>query len=185
AAEASRRFAALASDPKSLDGPLKTTWLGIVAGNATAAEWDRLAELARTAPSAGERQAYFTLLGRAKDPARTQKALDFALAGGAGTRGAAIIAAVSAPNPDLAFDFALANRARVEGLVDSSGRVGYLAGLAAASHEPAMIGKLEGLRATVPADEQREVDRRIVGVRHCHALDPRLAHEGDVWPAAR
>ena len=185
AAEASRRFAALASDPKSLDGPLKTTWLGIVAGNATAAEWDRLAELARTAPSAVERQAYFTLLGRAKDPALAQKALDFALTGEAGTSSAAIIAAVSAPNPDLAFDFALANRARVEGLVDSSGRVGYLAGLAAASHEPAMIGKLEAFRATVPADEQREVDRRIGGIRERLATDPRLAGEVADWLAAR
>jgi aminopeptidase N len=68
AAEARRRFAALATDSKSLDGPLKTTWLGIIARNATATEWDRLAELAGTAPNAVERQAYLTLLGAAKDP---------------------------------------------------------------------------------------------------------------------
>jgi aminopeptidase N len=185
AAEARRRFAALAADSKSLDGPLKTTWLGIVARNATAAEWDRLAELAATAPSAVERQAYYALLGAAKDPALAQKALDFALTGKAGTTSAAIIAAVSAPNPDLAFDFALANREKVDPLVDASGRAGYIAGLAAASREQAMIGKLEAFRGTVPADEQREVDRRIAGIRERLSTEPRLADEIGEWLAAR
>jgi aminopeptidase N len=185
AAEARRRLAALAADPKALDGPLKTIWLGIVARNATAAEWDRLAELATSAPSAVERQAYFTLLGAAKDPALAHKALEFALTGEAGTTSAAIIAAVAASNADLAFDFAIANRTKVEPLVDSSGRAGYLAGLAATSRDPAMIGKLEAFRATVPEDEWREVDRRIAGIRERLATEPRLAGEIGGWLAAR
>jgi aminopeptidase N len=184
ATEARRRFAALSSDPKSLDGPLKTTWLGIVARNASAAEWDRLAELAASAPSAVERQAYFTLLGAAKDPALAQKALDFALTGEAGTTSAAIIAAVGASNPDLAFDFAIARRAEVEPLVDASGRAGYIAGLAATSRDPAMIGKLESFRATVPEDEWRGIDRRIGGIRERLATEPRMAGEVAEWLAA-
>jgi aminopeptidase N len=184
-AEASRRFAALAADPKSLDGPLKTTWLGIVARNATAEEWDRLAALAANAPSAVERQAYFVLLGAAKDPVLAQKALDFALTGEAGTTSAAIIAAVAGSNADLAFDFAVANRAKVETLVDASGRVGYIAGLAATSRDEAMIGKLEALRTTVPADEWREIDRRIAGIRERLATEPRVAGEVGGWLAAR
>ncbi len=183
AAEASRRFAALASDPKSLDGPLKTIWLGIVARNATPAEWDRLATLAANAPSAVERQAYLTLLGAAKDPVLAQKALDFALTGEAGTTSAAIIAAVAASNADLAFDFAIANRAKIETLVDSSGRAGYIAGLAASSRDQAMIGKLEAFRATVPADEWREIDRRIAGIRERLTTEPRLAGEVGEWLA--
>ncbi len=185
AAEARRRFAALDSDPKVLDGPLKTTWLGIVARNATAAEWDRLAALAARAPTAVERQAYYTLLGAAKDPALAQKALDFALTGEAGTTSAAIIEAVSASNADLAFDFALANRAKVEALVDSSGRAGYIAGLAATSRDPAMIGKLEAFRATVAEDEWRGIDRRIAGIRERLASEPRVAGEVGTWVAAR
>ncbi len=185
AAEARRRFAGLAADPKSLDGPLKTTWLGIVARNATAAEWDRLAELAGSAPSAVERQAYYTLLGAAKDPALAQKALDFALTGKAGTTSAAIVEAVSGPNPDLAFDFAIANRAKLEPLVDASGRAGYIAGLAASSRDPAMVGKLEQFRGTVPSDEQREVNRRIAGIRERLTSEPRLAGEIGEWLAKR
>jgi aminopeptidase N len=185
AAEARRRFAALAEDPKSLDGPLKTTWLGIVAHNATATEWDRLAELAGSAPSAVERQAYYALLGAAKDRALANKALTFALTGKAGTSSAAIVAAAAREHPDLAFDFALGNRAGVEALVDASGRTGYIAGLAAASRDPAMIGKLERFRETAPADEWRGIDRRIAGIRERLETEPRLAGEIGEWLAAR
>jgi hypothetical protein len=185
ATEARRRFAALARDPNSLDGPLKTTWLGIIARNASAAEWDSLARLAATAPSAVEQQSYFALLGAPRDPALAQRALAFALTGEAGTSSAAIVTAVARENPDIAFDFALAHRAQVEALVDASGRTGFIAGLAAASRDPAMIGKLERFRDSVPADERRSVDRRIAGIRDRLATEPRLAREIGEWLAAR
>jgi len=185
AAEARRRFEALASDPKALDGPLKTTWLAIIARNATPAEWDRLAAMAKAAPSAVERQAYYGLLGAAKDKALAQRALDFALTGEAGTSSANIVAAVAGQHADLAFDFALANRAKVETLVDASGLTGWVAGLAAASRDPAMIGKLETFRDASPADERRGIERRIAQVRERLAIEPRLAQEVAAWMAAQ
>ena len=185
ASEARRRFAALESEPKALDGPLKTTWLAIIARNATPAEWDRLAEMARTAPTATERQSYYTLLGGAKDPVLARKALDFAVTGEAGTSSASIIAAVAGEHPDLAFDFALANRAGIDALVDASGRAGYIAGLAAASRDPAMIGKLERFRDDSPADERRGIERRIAQIRQRLESEPRLAREIGEWLAGR
>jgi aminopeptidase N len=185
AAEARRRFAALASDPKALDGPLKTTWLTIVARNATPAEWDRLSQMARTAPSATEQLSYYPLLGSAKDAALAQKALDFALTGEAGTASAQIISAVAGEHPDLAFDFALANRAKVDPLVDASGRTGYIAGLAAGSRDPAMIGRLERFRDASPPDERRGIERRIAQIRDRLGAEPRLAGEIGAWLAAR
>jgi aminopeptidase N len=181
AAEARHRFAALERDPKSLDGPLKTIWLAIIARNATPAEWDRLAEMARTAPTATEKLTYYPLLGSAKDSALAQRALDFALTGEAGTASAQIISAVAAEHSDLAFDFALANRATVESLVDGSGLTGYIAGLAAASRDPAMIGKLERFRDASPADERRGIDRRIAQIRQRLDSEPRLAREIGAW----
>jgi aminopeptidase N len=185
AAEARRRFAALASDSKALDGPLKTTWLAIVARNATAAEWDRLAAMAKAAATATERQSYYALLGAVKDPALAQRALDFALTGEAGTTSATIIAAVSGEHPDLAFDFALANRSKVDALVDASGRTGYIAGLAAASRDPAMIEKLERFRDASPADERRGIERRIAQIRERLQTEPRLAGEIGAWLAEK
>jgi len=185
AAEARRRFDALAGDPTALDGPLKTTWLGIIARNATAEEWDRLAAMARNAPTATEQQTYYALLGAVRDPALAQRALDFALTGEAGTTSANIIAAVAGEHADLAFDFALANRAKVEALVDSSGATGYVAGLSAASRDPAMIGKLERFRDASPPDERRGIERRIAQIRDRLATEPRLAREIGDWLAAR
>jgi aminopeptidase N len=184
-AEARRRFAALKTDPKSLDGPLKTTWLAIVARNATAAEWDAIMDLTVNAPSQVERQAYYRLLGAATDRELAQRALDFAVTGRAGTTSATIISAVARENPDLAFDFAMANRAKVDALLDTGGREGYIAGLAAASRDPAMIGKLELLAASAAPDERRPVERRIVSLRQRLESEPRLAGEIGEWLARR
>jgi len=183
AAEARRRFAALERDPKALDGPLKTIWLAIIARNAAPAEWDRLAAMARSAPTATEKLTYYRLLGAVKDDALAQRALEFAVTGEAGTASAQIITAVAAEHPDLAFDFALANRAKVDPLVDDSGRTGYIAGLAALSRDPAMIGKLEAFRDASPADERRDIERRIAQIREGLESEPRLAGEIGEWLA--
>jgi len=185
AGEARRRFAALAADPRALDGPLKTTWLAVAARNATAAEWERLLELARTSSSTVERQAYFQLLGAAQDPALARRALDFALTGEAGTTSANVMTAVAAEHADLAYDYAMANRARVEGLIDTFGQASFIAGLGATSRDPAMIGKLEQLRDSVPADQRRAVERRIAALRQRLESDPRLSRELAAWLAAR
>ena len=141
--------------------------------------------MAKAAPTATEQQSYYALLGAVADDALAQKALDFALTGEAGTTSANIIAAVAGEHPDLAFDFALANRAEVEALVDASGLTGYVAGLGAGSRDPAMIGKLERFRDASPADERRGIERRIAQVRDRLATEPRLAREIGEWLAAR
>jgi len=174
AAEARGRFAALASDPRAMDGPLKTTWLGIVARNATPAEWERLLELARASASQVERQAYFTLLGSTTDPALAKRAFDFALTGEAGTVSPRIMTAVAAGNADFAFDYAMANRAKVEAQIDTFGQASFIAGLAVASRDPAIIGKLEALRESVPQDQRRAIERRIAALKQRFESEPRM-----------
>jgi aminopeptidase N len=181
--EARRRFTLLESDPKALDGPLKTTWLTIAARNATPAEWDRLLHLATGAPSQVERQAYYRLLGATADKVLVQRALDFALTGQAGTASAAIIKAVSGENPDLAYDFSLANRAGVEALLDSGGREGFIAELAATSRDPAMIAKLEQFAATLAPDRRRPVEQTLAALRQRLESQPRMAQEIQQWLA--
>ena len=141
--------------------------------------------MARAAPTATERAAYFELLGGAKDNALAQKALDFALTGESGTSSAQIMGGVAAEHADLAFDFALANRAGVEALVESFSRYSFVAGLASASRDPAMIGKLERFRDASPEDERREVERRIAQVRNRLATEPRLSREVGEWLVQR
>ncbi len=165
AAEARRRFAMLADDPRALDGPLKTTWLGIASANANAEDWELLSRLAAASTSTAERQTYFTALGDARDPALAQRALDFALTGQAGTTAAAIVDQVSYRHPELAFAFAGANFDAVRALVDPASWAGFYAGLAYTSNDAALLAQLDAIRAALPADEARPFTRVIDTIR--------------------
>ena len=89
-----------------------------------------------------------------------------------------MVDAVSDENADLAYDFALANRAAVENLLDSSGgKAEFIASLGAHSHDPAMVGKLEALLKTVPDEEKRPIEAKIAALRQKLASDPRMASQ--------
>jgi aminopeptidase N len=164
-AEARRRFSSLASNPKAMDGPLKTTWLGIVARNATKADWDAIQKMASASNSAVERQFLYTLLGRASDPALAKAARDLALTDTPGkTTSAAMIVASAGLFPEETYDFAIANRARIEELVDAQSRVTFIASLANGANDPGMITKLQAFKASVPVEAARPVDQVIGGL---------------------
>jgi aminopeptidase N len=185
-AEARRRFALLASNPRALDGPLKTAWLRIVAANATRAEWNALAELARSSPALVERSTYYGLLGRANDPALAQATLDLALTDGPPqTVRAAMVRAVAETNGDLAFAFALAHRQQIEGLVDDSSQASYFAGLAAAARQPATLAALEAYGAGLKSDERKPVNRVLGQIRQRLADNAAQVAGTKAWLAGR
>jgi aminopeptidase N len=164
-AEANRRLAA--GDPLAKEGPLRTTILAVSARNVDAAAWDRLRAEARAERSPLVRAQLYRLLGTAADPALARRALELALTDEPGaTTSAGLISAVAERHPDLAFDFALRNREKVEGLVDISSRSRYLAGLGGGSSDPAMVGKLEDYakRHLTPQSRGR-VDVAIASIR--------------------
>jgi aminopeptidase N len=184
-AQARGRFEKLRNDPKALDGPLKTTWLDIVATNATSADWQLLMDLAARTKSPAEQATYYELLGSARDKALAREALDFALTGKAGTTSSAIITTVAEQNPELAYDFTVANREKAESLVDDSGRSTFYRRLVGASVDPTMIGKLETLRATLPEDQQKPIDQAIAALKERLESYPRLRTALHDWLAAR
>ncbi|MBC7158440.1 MAG: M1 family metallopeptidase [Porphyrobacter sp.] len=184
-AQARTRFARLREDPKALDGPLKATWLQVAGRNATPSEWTMLAEIAAKSSSTAERQVLYQRLGGVADEALARRALALALTGEAGTSSSRIISAVAAEHPELAFDFAIANRARVEQLVDNSARARFFANLARQSDDEAILARLEQLRAETPEDERRAVDQVIASLRQRFASEPQLRTEIGAWLAAR
>jgi aminopeptidase N len=142
AAEANRRYNN--GDPSATSGPLRTTILGVVARNIDAAGWERLHAQALEEKSPLVRAELYKFLGAARDKTLAQRALDLALTAEPGhTTSSQIVGSVAAVYPDLAVDFALQNREKVEALVDVSSRSRYLPRLAARSADPAMIAKLE------------------------------------------
>jgi hypothetical protein len=90
------------------------------------------------------RDALYALLGAVRDPTLAQRALDLAITDEPGpTNGSHIVGAVAVLHPDLAFDFAVQHREKIEGLVDVSSRSRFLPALPRSSADPATIGKLE------------------------------------------
>jgi len=162
--EANRRFAA--NDPLVASGPLRQTLLGVVAYNADAATWERLRALARDERNPLARVQIYRLLGAVRDPALAQRALDLALTEEPGaTNSSQIISAVANNHPDLAFDFAVRNRARIEPLIDASSWSRFIPGLATESSDQAMVGKLRDYAERyMTAASRASADRAISSV---------------------
>ncbi len=143
-AEARRRFAASRTDPSAMPPELRRTVLGIVARNADAATWDKLHVMAKQEKSSMIRDQYYGLLAAAKDKALAQRALDMALTDEPGaTNGAGMIGSVSREHADMAFDFAVAHRAQVDKLVDSTSRASYYPGLGYGANDLKMVDKIK------------------------------------------
>ena len=166
-AEANRRFAALSSDPQALDGPLRETWLAIIAKNADQATWDRLRSMAKGAKTDLEKSSTYALLGRARDEKLSAQALNLALTDEPGkTTSAAIISAVGYEHPMQAVDFVLAHRQQYEALIDVSARSQALGRLGGGSADPAMVTKLDAYATQYLTPESRKViDRSIAAIK--------------------
>jgi aminopeptidase N len=164
-AEANRLYAA--GDPLAAAGPLRSTLLAVVARNVDSAGWERLHAQARAEKNPLVKAQLYRLLGAAHDPALAQRALDLALTDEPGaTTSSAMIAAVAAAHPDLAFDFAIRNRERVEPLVDSSSRSRFLPSLAGGSSDPAMVAKVQDYATRyMTAQSRRPADQAIASIQ--------------------
>jgi aminopeptidase N len=163
--EANRRLAA--GDPLATGGPLRSTILAVAARNVDSAGWERLRAQARAERSPLVRAQLYKLLGTAADPVLAQRALDLALTDEPGaTTSAGILSEVAKGHPDLAFDFAIRNREKVEGLVDISSRSRFIAGLGGGSADPSMVAKLEDFATRYMTPQSRgRVDVAIASIR--------------------
>ena len=185
-AEADRLFAALESDPVALDGPLRTTWLGIIASNADAQTWNKLHAMAKNADNQVVRTSLYSLLGAANDEMLAQQALDLALTDEPGpTVSAGIISSVAREHPDLAVDYVLAHLDQVSPFVDVASRSRFIARLAAASRDEAMIGKLNSYAAgNLDAEARKPVDQTIASIQNRVKSTPRIKAGISQWFAA-
>jgi hypothetical protein len=185
-AEARRRFARLANDPTALDGPLKTTWLNIVSSNASTADWDLIRRLAARSGSSVERTLLLARLGNVEDETLARRALALALSGEVEpTDGAQIVASVAGNHPEMAYGWMLENQAAVDAMLDDSSRWDFIRTIVGGSTDPAMVAKLEALRAARPEEGRAAVDKALVSLRQRLATYPRTREQLAAWLAAR
>jgi aminopeptidase N len=184
-AEARRRFDRWLADPDSLKGAVRRTVLGVVAASADAATWDQLHEKAKESKDITDRSRLYGELGSSHDPALADKALALALSGEPSpTEVPAIVSAVAGVYPDKAFDFAMANRAKLETFLEPTSRTTYFVRLAFGSRDPAMLEKLDRFAATVPPSNRGEVEKARAAIRYRLAVIRERLPEMDRWLAA-
>ena len=152
---------------RGIAGPLRETILGAVAYNADAATWERLRVMARDERNPLVKGQLYGLLGFVRDEALARRALDLALTDEPGaTNASQLVSSVAEAHPDLAFDFALAHRERIDAMVDASSRSRYFASLGTGSADAAMIDKLSRYADQHMTPQSRApVDRAIAAIR--------------------
>jgi aminopeptidase N len=162
-AEAKRLFDALDKDPAALDGPLRSTWLGIIAYNADKPTWDKIRKLGQTADNQVVKSTMYRLLASTRDKNLAKDALSLAMTAEPGkTTSASMISAVSGEHPEMTVDFALENLDAVLGLVDVASRSEYIAELASGSDDTTMPTKLDAYAKKYLTPESRKtIDQSI------------------------
>jgi aminopeptidase N len=165
-AEAKRRYATDKTDPTAVPGPLRKPILAVVGRNADAAAWDALRAQAQAEKTPLIRDQLYTQLASAADPALAAKALALALTDEPSeTLSANMISTVAKLHPDMAFDFAVAHKDAVNGKVDAASRTKFIPGLAKASADPAMVGKVTAYAAAnLPAGSRGEAGKSVASI---------------------
>ena len=154
--EAQRRYLALQRDPASVPAALRQPVLAVVARSNNVPGWAALRAAARSEKSPMAKDQLYLLLASADDKGLSERALELALTDEPGaTNSAAMVARVAQHAPELAFDFAVANMAKMNARVDESSRSRYFPGLATHSSDPAMIAKLQRYAAANLAEGSR------------------------------
>ncbi len=184
-ARARTYVAALAKDPTAIPPAIRTPILSTYAVNATPAEWDALLALTKAEKSPVAKNRFVSLLGAARDDATAGRALALLKTDTITTpQKAALLRAVAARHPDMAFDWAVANRALVDGFVEESSRAGYVVGLGGGSNDPAMPGKITAYAAAnLPAASQGGAKRAVAGIAVRKATAERLRPAVTAWAA--
>lgn len=183
--EAQRRYAAKDSDPKALPAGLRKVVLGVVASHADAATWDKLHAQAKAETTPLIKDRLYGLLAASDDAALARRALDLALTEEPGaTNSAGMIASAAYRHPDLAFDFAMAHRAQVDQLVDTTSASRYYPALGGSSNDPAMIGKINAYAdAHVAAGSRRAAETVVANIKYRQMIRSKQLPAIDAWLA--
>ena len=177
-AEARRRYELNQMSPE-----LRTVILGVVAGHADGATWDKMHAAAKAEKTPLVKDRLYGMLAASEDKALAQRALDLAITGEAGaTNSAQLISAVARHHPELAFDFAVAHKDQVDKLVDSTSAARYYPMLAGRSSDVATIDKVKAFADKyIAATSRRDAETAIAGIRYRAMVREQRLPAVDAW----
>ena len=184
-AEARRRFDLYLADPSSLQGAGRRTVLSIVASTADSKIWEAIHQQAKASKDITDRARLYSYLGASSDPVLAERTLKLALSGEPSpTEAPGIINAVAGSFPEMAYDFAIANRAKVEALLEPTRRASYFPQLATISRDPATLTKLTRYAPTIPASSRGDVEKAAASIRFRLGLIKDRVPEMERWLTA-
>jgi aminopeptidase N len=183
--EARRRYAlgAAGADGKGMPAPLRKAITAVVAQHADGATWDALQGAARAEKSPMIKDRMYALLAASDDATLARRALELAMTDEPGvTNSAAMLAEVADNHPDMAFDFALANLAKVNERIDATSRSRYFPRLASTSSAQATIEKLQAYAsANLAAGSRRDAETAVAGIGYRIKVRSERLPEIDQW----
>lgn len=185
AARARGYVAALAKDPAAIPAAIRQPILSTYATRATPAEWDKLLDLAKAERNPVVKNRYVSLLGYAEDESAARRALGLLKTDTfTPPQRAALLRSIAGAHPDLAFDWAVANKALVDSFLEESNRATFIVGLGAGSNDPAMPGKIQAFAdANLPEGSRGGAKRSISQIAVRKAVADRLNPAVQTWLA--
>jgi aminopeptidase N/DNA-binding beta-propeller fold protein YncE len=183
--EARKRFQQLAGDPGALQGETRSAVLKIVALHADPAAWEALHALARDSRSTLEQEPLYRVLGRTRDPALAQRALELSVSGEPPrTTAAEILQAVAQRHAAPAFEFAAAHWNQVSQLLSPFFAGRFATEVAAGSDDLRTVAGLsEFCDRTRSACIPGEVRKAIASIRYLASIKQQRLSEIDRWLA--
>ena len=182
-AAARRRFDGWLADPASLPATIRRPVMSVVARTATPAQWQRLRERAVAAKNPLERQMLFQMLGETQSEALARQALALSIAPETpATSGPAVIRAVAGNFPELAFDFALANRAAINERVEAASQASFIPELGAATSDARVAAKVRAwVEANLPEESRGDAEVALAGAAVRAEVRTRVAPQVAAW----
>ena len=183
AAQARRYVAALAKDPTAIPPAIRQPILSTYAINATPAEWDSLLALAKAETNPVAKNRFVSLLGVARDDSIAQRALALLKTDTfTAPQKAGLLRAIAGGHPDMAFDWAVANKTLVDSFLEESTRSGFIVGLGGGSNDPAMPGKITAFaEKNLPETSRGGAKRTIAGIATRKAVADQLRSGAAAW----
>ena len=181
--EAQRRYLALQRNPGSVPAALRQPVLAVVARNNDVPGWAALRAAARSEKTPMVKDQLYLLLASAEDRGLSERALELALTDEPGaTNSAAMVKQVALHAPEMAFDFALANLAKMNTRIDESSRSRFFPSLATHSSDPAMVAKVQRYAAAnLAAGARRDAETAIAEITDRIKVRKERLPEIDDW----
>ena len=175
------------ADPASVPGAIRLPAQSVYAYAADAARWETLRSLAKSEKSPVAKLIQYRNLGGVRDAALAQKALDLVLTDEVPLpmRGN-VIQAVAGEHPEMAFDWAVAHADRVNALLESSTRSGFIVGLAAGSSNLDVAKRVTAYAArALPAASRKPAEQVVSAITYRAGLRTMQAAALGKWAGAR